>query len=383
MSVSGTTSILAELISSAGWSVITARSNARAVELAEAHGGDLLLLDAAALEPDQTRRLETIPRCGLVLVGRAATPELGRRHDAIGLIPRPYASAEAMQVLRDAVERARGPISGRTSARPLSPMHEPPPQGADVRLVTPGPGDAANGCTMVRAGVIPPSANDESDLIVVVGMSDEMLTTVAAEVGEMGRVVRVNEIHRAVELGALAYPKAIIAIGERGASSSALGAFVRRIAALSDAPLVVIADALAPDARLAALDAGAADVLSSPFDAEELRIRVRRAVGHAPAFERALHGPCGIELDQGARTVQVGGEPLHLAKLQYEILLQLLVHRGQVVRTSSLAKAVWGVESASDYNFVQARVSKLRGRLGGLGAGSAIQTIRGIGYLVA
>ena len=134
-------------------------------------------------------------------------------------------------------------------------------------------------------------------------------------------------------------------------------------------------------AKVHSLNLGADDYLTKPFHVEELLARVRarlRAVHrHAPATQ--TYGR--LTLDLVNHRVDVAGRPVQLSDREFQVLSELLNHRGRTVTKQHLLSSVWGYapeEAASVSNVVDVSVRRLRSRLGG----DVIETVRGEGYRV-
>lgn len=136
------------------------------------------------------------------------------------------------------------------------------------------------------------------------------------------------------------------------------------------------------DDRVDGLRKGGDDYLSKPFSLQELIARVE-ALGRRPMrtqqIER-LTGP-GIEMDLLRRQVRAAGSEIRLTSREFQILEVLLRNAGRVVTRSMLLEAVWDYRFDPQTNIVDQHVSRLRQKLGDE-AGSAIETVRGVGYRV-
>jgi two-component system OmpR family response regulator len=130
--------------------------------------------------------------------------------------------------------------------------------------------------------------------------------------------------------------------------------------------------------KVQGIDMGADDYLAKPFRMEELLARVRalirRSTGHATAALRC--GP--ILLDPRGAAVSVDGAPIKLTAQEYRVLSYLMHHRGRVVSQAELTEHIYAQDADRDSNTVEVFVARLRRKVGS----SAIETVRGLGYLM-
>ena len=161
----------------------------------------------------------------------------------------------------------------------------------------------------------------------------------------------------------------------------------------SDVPVVMLTAASEINERLEGFDLGADDYITKPVVLQELVRRVRAVLNRArhragvastvPALERAeLRGPGGVRVDTLAHVVYAGATEVPLLGKQYELLCWLLEHRGRVATGDEVSLAVWGYPTDGSPNYVEALVSRVRGKLAAAGAADVIRTIRGVGYSV-
>ena len=131
--------------------------------------------------------------------------------------------------------------------------------------------------------------------------------------------------------------------------------------------------------KVRGFDAGADDYVAKPFHMEEVLARVRallrRAAGHATA--ELSCGP--VTLDTRAGRVVVDGNPVKLTSHEYRLLSYLMHHTGRVVSRAELVEHLYDQDFDRDSNTIEVFVGRLRRKLGV----EIIQTMRGLGYLVA
>jgi two-component system KDP operon response regulator KdpE len=153
--------------------------------------------------------------------------------------------------------------------------------------------------------------------------------------------------------------------------------------AQGDLVVLVVSARDAVEEKVAALDLGADDFVSKPFDTEELLARLRVALRHQGVREAmptiVRRGDLAIDLDQ--RIVHRGGEELHLTRKEYDVLALLARHIGRVVTHQRLLTACWGNEEDPRVEYLRIVVRNLRQKLEAPGPiGSVIGNELGVGY---
>jgi DNA-binding response OmpR family regulator len=145
-------------------------------------------------------------------------------------------------------------------------------------------------------------------------------------------------------------------------------------------PVIVLTARAEIEDRVMGLDAGAVDYLVKPFSLAELVARVRaqlRVIAQASAS--TLHSE-DIEVDLLTRRVRRGGQAVALSTTEFELLVYLLRHHGQVVSREQILGSVWGYEHDPATNVVDVYVGYLRRKLGRPGDPAPIFTVRAVGY---
>ena len=150
-----------------------------------------------------------------------------------------------------------------------------------------------------------------------------------------------------------------------------------------DRVILVVSARDATDEKVAALDLGADDYVTKPFDTEELLARLRVALRHrgtAGAASKVLAtGDLTIDLDR--RIVCRGGQELHLTRKEHDVLAVLARHVGRVVTHDRIIAAAWGAGDDPRIEYLRIVIRNLRGKLEAPGpVGSVISNELGIGY---
>lgn len=152
--------------------------------------------------------------------------------------------------------------------------------------------------------------------------------------------------------------------------------------AAGGARVIVVSARDAVDEKVAALDLGASDFVTKPFDTEELLARVRSALRQrlAAAVDRTVVQVGAVEIDLSARLVRRAGELVHLPPKEWGVLAELAAHPGRVVTHAQLLRRVWGPAHERATEYLRVAVRGLRQKLEEPGAMALILNEPGVGY---
>src|SRR5215212_8115179 len=157
----------------------------------------------------------------------------------------------------------------------------------------------------------------------------------------------------------------------------------KRVRQSSDVPILMLTARDEDVDKIIGLEVGADDYLTKPFNPRELVARIRSILRRATPDRRDResetleHGD--LHIDAGRREVRVGDEEIQLAPKEFDLLWELLDHRGLVLTRDQLLERVWGYTFAGDTRTVDVHVRQLRRKLG---EASPIVTVWGVGYKV-
>lgn len=176
--------------------------------------------------------------------------------------------------------------------------------------------------------------------------------------------------------------------------------FIRRVRPSTDAPIVVISARDGVEDIVSALEAGADDYVTKPFDVHEVRARLRALLRRpmlsidGPADELSPRvaartndvfvldkddGP--LVFDRGAAQLSRGQREIHLTMTEYRLLSVLAENSGRVLSRSALLEHVWEEGFFGDERIVDVHVRRLRKKLErDPSAPSTLVTVRGLGY---
>jgi two-component system KDP operon response regulator KdpE len=116
------------------------------------------------------------------------------------------------------------------------------------------------------------------------------------------------------------------------------------------------------DRKVEALDAGADDYITKPFQLRELIARIRAAVRRncLPEEENALIMIGDVRLDISRHLVQKKGRTVHLTPKQFDLLHYLMANAGRPVPHAKLLRNVWGPEYGNELEYLRTFVRQVR-----------------------
>ena len=117
--------------------------------------------------------------------------------------------------------------------------------------------------------------------------------------------------------------------------------------------------------KVAALDLGADDYVTKPFDTEELLARVRASLRQrlASEAERTAVEAGPVTIDLLARIVRREGDEVHVTPKEWDLLAELAKHPGRVLTHESLLRSVWGPAHVGQTEYLRVAIRALRQKL--------------------
>jgi DNA-binding response OmpR family regulator len=154
----------------------------------------------------------------------------------------------------------------------------------------------------------------------------------------------------------------------------------RRIRETSEVPIIAVTARREETSLVSALRAGVDDYVVKPYSLAVLMARIEavmRRFGHGPV---ALVDEVGeLRLDHALREAYWAGEPLRLARKEFELLSMLVQARGEPVARETLMEGIWDTSWVGASRTLDVHVSSLRAKLG---RRDLVRTVRGVGYRV-
>ena len=139
---------------------------------------------------------------------------------------------------------------------------------------------------------------------------------------------------------------------------------LRRLREWSNAPVIVLSVQDDEKGKVAALDAGADDYVTKPFNTDELLARLRVALRRSTKTgEAAVVHAKNLVVDMATRRVTVGGKEVKLSKIEYDLLRLLARHAGKVLTHRQILQEVWGPGHENDTHYLRVYIAHLREKL--------------------
>lgn len=154
-----------------------------------------------------------------------------------------------------------------------------------------------------------------------------------------------------------------------------------KIREISSVPVLMLTARSGEEDKIRGLKLGADDYIVKPFSPRELVARVeavlRRSSGQKTASNIIKFQD--LELDKSGRMVYVNHEPVNVTKKEYDLLLFLLEHHGQVFSREHLHDRIWGMDAQmGTLRTVDTHIKTLRLKL--KSGERYIKTVWGVGY---
>jgi two-component system KDP operon response regulator KdpE len=157
---------------------------------------------------------------------------------------------------------------------------------------------------------------------------------------------------------------------------------IRDLRGFAEVPVVVLSARSQESEKVAALDAGADDYLTKPFNGRELLARLRVMLRHVQPEDGVSIVRFGaIEIDFSRRTVTKHGEAVSLTAKEYDLLRLFVSHRGKVLTHRQILRDVWGPNAEERNHYLRVYMDRLRRKLEENPKRPKIfETVLGVGY---
>ncbi|MBB6670085.1 response regulator transcription factor [Cohnella nanjingensis] len=158
----------------------------------------------------------------------------------------------------------------------------------------------------------------------------------------------------------------------------------KKVTASYNIPIVMITAKSDITDKVLGLEFGADDYITKPFDIREVSARIRTILRRVDQANRSMEKPVkarlrfkDIEIVNAERLVTKGGKEVELTPKEFDILLKLYTHQGQIFSRAELLDNIWGYDYVGDTRTVDTHIQRLRKKLD---LGDLIVTVFSIGY---
>ncbi|MBI1840661.1 MAG: winged helix-turn-helix domain-containing protein, partial [Verrucomicrobia bacterium] len=139
---------------------------------------------------------------------------------------------------------------------------------------------------------------------------------------------------------------------------------LKRIREWSRVPVLVLSVRDREQDKIVALDNGADDYVTKPFNTGELLARLRAAMRRIqPQGADAVFRGGDLEVDLAARVVRKSGKEIKLTPTEYSLLRLFVTHAGKVLTHRQLLKEVWGPNATNETHFLRVHIAHLRDKI--------------------
>ena len=157
---------------------------------------------------------------------------------------------------------------------------------------------------------------------------------------------------------------------------------LKRLREWSRVPVLILSVRDEAEEKVAALDGGADDYVTKPFESAELLARLRAIQRRGPAAAEEPFFQAGhLTIDFTSRAVTVNGHEVKLTATEYGLLKVLAQHAGKVVTHKQLLREVWGANAEEQSQYLRVYMTHLRKKIEWPVQGEKLlRTESGIGY---
>ncbi|MCA1834043.1 MAG: response regulator [Actinomycetota bacterium] len=158
---------------------------------------------------------------------------------------------------------------------------------------------------------------------------------------------------------------------------------IRRLRTWSRVPVIILSVRDAQDDKVGALESGADDYITKPFDMEELVARMRATLRRTQPADAGTPRLVfdDLDVDLTRKLVQRAGHRIHLTPTEYALLEAMATNPGKLLTHRWLLQKVWGTGYGQETHYLHVYVRQLRQKLGDdTGIPTLIITEPGVGY---
>jgi two-component system KDP operon response regulator KdpE len=150
---------------------------------------------------------------------------------------------------------------------------------------------------------------------------------------------------------------------------------------ISNVPVIIISARGRESDKVNALDSGANDYVTKPFNINEVLARIRVALRSSNPTVDQVFTFQDLNIDFERRQVKISETDIHLTPIEFKLLELLVKNQGKVLTHNFIQDHIWGYQSVDDYQSLRVFMASLRKKLSiNNGVSSFIITEIGVGY---
>jgi two-component system, cell cycle response regulator CtrA len=147
-------------------------------------------------------------------------------------------------------------------------------------------------------------------------------------------------------------------------------------------PVLMLAAYTSGKMRAQALRMGADDLLSKPYDDEELVARMEAVVRRRNGYARSILQVGPLAIDMASREVRIDDQQISVTRKEYSILELMVLRKGRVIPKQNFLDHLYSGLDGPETRVIDVFICNLRKKLAVWGLGSLIDTVRGHGYIM-
>jgi two-component system KDP operon response regulator KdpE len=157
---------------------------------------------------------------------------------------------------------------------------------------------------------------------------------------------------------------------------------LKQLRGWTQAPIIILTVQEGADEKIAALDCGADDYVTKPFNTGELLARVRAALRryHKTHLDEPVFTLGEVRVDLASRIVTIKGQPVKLTAKEFDLLRFFIQHTGKVLTHRQILREVWGASHENQTQYLRVYMARLREKLETDPAAPLFLTEPGVGY---
>lgn len=157
----------------------------------------------------------------------------------------------------------------------------------------------------------------------------------------------------------------------------------REIRVKSDVPIIVVTSRDSEMDELMSMNLGADDFITKPYNTQILLARIASVLKRSSKAKASqILSYNGLELNLSNGSVAYKENKIELTKNEFKILNYIMMNAGSIVSRDELMEYLWSAEFYADDNTLSVNMTRLRKKLDEIGIENAIETRRGLGYIM-